>query len=138
MSVELFSLALAGALVIVQMLIAAGPRAMTYGLGWAAGPRDETPRRDVPERAKRADRAYRNLLETFPVFAAAAIGVVVADATTWVSALGAQLYFWARVIYLPAYVYHVPMVRSGVWAVAMLGIVLLLGSLLAAAYGGPA
>jgi uncharacterized MAPEG superfamily protein len=42
---------------------------------------------------------------------------------------GSQLYFWARVIYLPLYVFGVVLVRSLMRNVATLGIVLLLLSL---------
>lgn len=134
MPVELVMVGLAGLLVLVQLLLAAAPRALTSGLGWAMGPRDAGPA-PVTLRAQRADRAYRNMLETFPVFAAAALAVVAADATSTGTALGAQLYFWGRVIYVPAYIYHVPALRSLVWGVAMLGIVLLLAPLLAGAFG---
>jgi uncharacterized MAPEG superfamily protein len=43
---------------------------------------------------------------------------------------GAQLYFWARVAYLPLYVFGVAFVRTLAWTVATLGIVLILLSLL--------
>lgn len=49
------------------------------------------------------------------------------DATT---ALAVQLYFWARVVYLPLYAAGIPYVRSLVWLVSMAGIVLLLWGLL--------
>ena len=39
---------------------------------------------------------------------------------------GAQLYFWARVLYVPLYAVGLPLVRSLVWNVATLGIILLL------------
>jgi uncharacterized MAPEG superfamily protein len=41
-----------------------------------------------------------------------------------------QLYFWARLIYLPLYAAGVPYVRSLVWLVSLLGIVMLLWALL--------
>ena len=40
--------------------------------------------------------------------------------------IGANVYFWGRVAYWPLYVAGVPMVRSIVWGIATLGIVLLL------------
>jgi uncharacterized MAPEG superfamily protein len=39
--------------------------------------------------------------------------------------LGAQLYFWARLAYLPIYVIGIPVIRSLVWAVAMVGVVMI-------------
>ena len=42
---------------------------------------------------------------------------------------GAQVYFWARVVYLPLYAAGISLLRSLVWNVATLGIVLILLSL---------
>jgi uncharacterized MAPEG superfamily protein len=42
---------------------------------------------------------------------------------------GSQLYFWARVVYLPLYVVGVVLVRSLVWNAATIEIVLILLSL---------
>jgi uncharacterized MAPEG superfamily protein len=46
------------------------------------------------------------------------------------TALAAQLYFWGRVLYVPAYAFGVPYLRTVVWAVAITGIVLLMRPLL--------
>jgi uncharacterized MAPEG superfamily protein len=50
----------------------------------------------------------------------------VLDRHSALTVIGANLYFWGRVVYWPLYVAGVPMVRSLVWVVAVLGIVLLL------------
>ena len=76
--------------------------------------------------AGRLDRAQRNFLETFPLFAAAVLIAHVAGRHSWMTEWGAQLYFWGRVVYLPLYAAGVPWVRSAVWVVAALGIVLVL------------
>jgi len=128
---ELFWLALTGVLVFVQMLLASSARAMAFGFDWAAGPRDDTPG-EVSPRAMRLDRAYRNILETFPIFAVAAIGVVVAGISSPVTVLGAQIYFFGRLAYVPAYVFHVPMLRSLVWIAALAGLGMVIVPLLVA------
>ncbi len=46
------------------------------------------------------------------------------------SAIGAAMYFAARVIYVPLHVAGIPLLRSLVWNVATVGIVLILLSLL--------
>ncbi len=69
-------------------------------------------------------------LETFPFFAAAAIAVVVAGRGNDTTALAAQAYFWARVVYLPLYAAGVPYVRSLVWLVSLLSILALVFALL--------
>jgi uncharacterized MAPEG superfamily protein len=40
--------------------------------------------------------------------------------------LGSQIYFYARVLYLPLYVAGIPVVRTLVWTAASLGIVMVL------------
>ena len=65
-----------------------------------------------------------------PRFAAAAIAVVVAGRGNDTTALAAQAYFWARVVYLPLYAAGVPYVRSLVWLVSLLSILALVFALL--------
>jgi len=47
----------------------------------------------------------------------------------WMTVWGAQLYFWGRVLYVPLYASGVFLLRSLVWNVPTLGIVLILLSL---------
>ena len=42
---------------------------------------------------------------------------------TW-SEIGAQVYFWGRLAYLPAYAVGLPWVRTFIWQIATVGIVL--------------
>jgi len=68
-------------------------------------------------------------METFPLFVAA---VLMADAANHHSALavwGAQLYFYSRVLYLPIYAAGIPVLRTVVWNVATLGIIMVLAGL---------
>jgi len=64
------------------------------------------------------------------VFAAAAIAVVVAGRQDASTGLAVQLYFWARLAYVPLYAFGVPYVRSLAWLVSLAGIVMLLKALL--------
>ena len=80
--------------------------------------------------AGRSERAYRNFLETFPFFAAAVLAVTVAGRADENSALGVQLYFWARVAYVPLYLGAIRYVRSLAWVVSMVGLALVLSPLL--------
>ena len=59
-----------------------------------------------------------------------AIAVVVAGRGNDTTALAAQAYFWARVVYLPLYAAGVPYVRSLVWLVSLLSILALVFALL--------
>ncbi|MEM7695732.1 MAG: MAPEG family protein [Pseudomonadota bacterium] len=124
MPLELTLLAVSGIIFVIHLLTAAGGRTVTYGLDWAAGPRDTHPGQ-VPQWGERADRAFRNMAETFPLYAAFSVAVVAADATGPLTALGASLYVVGRVLYLPAYLLHIQFVRSLIWVAAMVGIALL-------------
>jgi uncharacterized MAPEG superfamily protein len=61
--------------------------------------------------------------------AAAILTAHVAATHSWMTEWGAQLYFWARVVYLALYAAGIFLLRSLVWNVATLGIVLILLSL---------
>ena len=76
-------------------------------------------------RAFRAEKALRNFMETFPLFAALALAITVAGKADWWSGLGAALYFWARVAYLPAYILDYGPLRSTIWSVSLIGIAIL-------------
>jgi uncharacterized MAPEG superfamily protein len=96
-----------------------------YGSQWNLSARD-TQMPPLGPVAGRLQRAQHNFLETFPLFAAA---VLMADATNRHGALavwGSQIYFYARVLYLPLYAAGVPVVRTIVWSIASAGIVMIL------------
>jgi uncharacterized MAPEG superfamily protein len=55
--------------------------------------------------------------------------VLIADATNrhgWLAVWGSQIYFYARVLYLPIYAAGLPVIRTVVWSVATVGIVMVL------------
>jgi uncharacterized MAPEG superfamily protein len=45
--------------------------------------------------------------------------------------MGAQIYFWARLIYVPVYAAGIPVVRTLIWAVSIAGLVMVLLAALA-------
>jgi uncharacterized MAPEG superfamily protein len=127
-STELQMLFCAIALGIVQLLIAVLASVGARGMPWAAGPRDE-PGAPIGKIGGRLERAYRNFLETFALFAAAVLLAHVLDKTTANSALGAQIYLWARVLYIPAYVFAIPFVRTLIWMASLVGIVMVMSAI---------
>jgi uncharacterized MAPEG superfamily protein len=127
MPVELTLLGWSTVLGIVYVLFAVTLATQQRGLKWSTGNREgEAP---LTGMAERAGRASRNFLEMFAFFAAAVLAVVVAQRTSATTLLGAQLYFWARVLYLPVFAIGIPYLRTLVWAVSLVGIVLVLGAL---------
>ncbi len=129
MSIEMRMLVWSVVLGLVQIAIAAMGSVAQRGLPWAAGPRDGEAK-PLTGVAARLNRASSNFLETFALFAAlvlAGFALQRHDATT---ALGAQLYFWARLAFVPVYAAGIPYLRTLVWVVSIVGIVLLLAALL--------
>jgi uncharacterized MAPEG superfamily protein len=111
----------------VQILLSAHSASLQVGYWWTAVAKEaRTPLTGI---AGRLERALRNFLETFPLFLAAILLVELAGRTGRLSALGAEMYLGARVVYVPLYVAAVPLIRSLVWNVATVGIALILLSL---------
>lgn len=113
---------------LAYVFVAAGLATQQRGLKWNAGNRDAEPK-PLAGVAARAARANRNFLETFGFFAAAVLGVVLAKQNTAHTALGSELYFWARLAYLPIYLVGIPYVRTLVWAVSLWGMLQVLEGL---------
>ena len=128
MTPEFTLLAFTLILALVQIVAAAVARTAELGVRWNAGARDVTspPPGKV---AGRLMRAQANLFETLPIFAAAVIMAHIADKDGAVTALGAHLYFFGRLVYLPLYAFGVPYVRSLVWMVSAAGLVMILAAL---------
>lgn len=127
MSFELQMLGYSTLLGLAQIILAAHSASFQRGYRWTAGSREEAVA-SLTGWANRFARALANFLETFPLFAALVLATHVAgregDLTFW----GVQLYFWARLAYVP--LYGVRVVRSLVWNVATAGIILLAVALL--------
>ncbi len=125
MTSELRLLAFSIVLGFVHIVLASHAKSFVYGYRWSAGARDDAmpPLKRV---AGRLERALKNFSETFPLFAAAVLITHVAGRHGVLTVLGAQLYFWGRLAYLPLYAFGVPLVRSLVWNVATIGIALIL------------
>lgn len=124
---ELLLLACAAIVGLVQLLWAAAAARGQQGLKWGAGPRDEP--RPLSGVAGRLDRAFRNYLETFPIFAAAVIGAYLAGKLGTLTLWGSALYVAARALYVPLYAAGVPTIRSLVWGVSLAGLVMVLSAI---------
>ena len=129
MTVELKMLAWSVLLGLVQVFVAAGFATQQRGLKWNTSNRDGEPA-PLTGIAARATRANHNFLETFAFFAAAVLAVTLANRASPHTALGSELYFWARVVYLPIYLIGIPYVRTLVWAVSLWGLLQMIGALL--------
>lgn len=128
MTPDLQMLVWSAVLFLVQMAVAATGANAQVGLPALAGNREDLPA--ITGWAGRARRAHANMLENLVVFA---IVVLVAHATgkaNATTALGAALFFWARLAYAVIYVAGIPWLRTAAWAVSLAGILLILAQLL--------
>ena len=123
MKPELMLLLWAVALTVVQMLIAVSGATLQVGLPKLAGNRDNMP--PLTGWVGRADRAHHNMLENLALFASLVLIAVVAGKTNSTTLLGAQLFFWARLAYAVIYLIGIPWLRTGVWTVSIVGLLLI-------------
>jgi uncharacterized MAPEG superfamily protein len=123
MTTELCMLAWSVVLGLVQIALAATCSVGQRGLGWAASARDDA-KPPLSGIGGRLDRARANFLETFPLFAAAVLAAHLLQQHDGMTALGTQLYFWARLAYVPVYAAGIPYLRTLIWAVSIVGMVL--------------
>ena len=93
------------------------------GIMLVTGNRDNLP---IPSPlAGRADRAARNTVDNFVLFAALAIVAHVAGAQSPKVLLGAEVFFWSRLVYLVVYYAGIPVLRTVVWGVSIVGLVMM-------------
>jgi len=128
MTTELTWLALTLILALVQIFLPAGARTAEFGARWNAGARDDTPTSTRPLTG-RFERAQVNLYETLPLFIGAVLIAHLADRNGALTAWGAALYFWGRVVFVPLYALGIPYIRSLVWMVSFAGLLMILTAL---------
>jgi uncharacterized MAPEG superfamily protein len=128
MTTELCMLVWSVVLGLVQIALVATFLVGQRGLGWAASARDEI-KPPLAGIGGRLDRARANFLETFPLFAAVVLIAHLLQYHDSTTVLGAQLYFWAWLAYVPVYAAGIPYLRTLIWATSVVGIVLVLTAL---------
>jgi uncharacterized MAPEG superfamily protein len=129
MAVELKIAAFGAVLLIAHIFAAVHLKTKQYGRAWNVGARDEAlpPLNPI---AGRLARAQANFQETFPIAIIALLGVVIADRTSAWTAVGGWTWLGARTIYLPLYGFGVPVVRTIVFVISLVGLGMVLTPLL--------
>jgi uncharacterized MAPEG superfamily protein len=128
MKPELVWLLWAAGLTFFQMLVAVTGATLQVGLPTLAGNREGLA--PCTGWAGRAQRAHHNMLESLVLFAALVLIAVVAGKTNATTLLGAQLFFWGRLAYAVVYWAGIPWLRTGVWFVSVVGLILIFLQLL--------
>jgi uncharacterized MAPEG superfamily protein len=97
------------------------------GAGRAIGNRDDLP--SPTPLAGRADRAAKNMLENLALLTALVAALHFAGKTSTLAQLGANIFFWARVVYWPVYLAGSPL-RSVVWFVSIIGLAMIAAAMI--------
>jgi uncharacterized MAPEG superfamily protein len=123
MKPELMLLLWAVALAFAQMLVATTGAQLQLGLPMLAGNHEKFP--EITGWAGRARRAYYNMLEFLVLFTSLVLVAVITGKTNDTTLLGAQVFFWARLVYAFVYWAGIPWLRTGVWAVSIVGMIMI-------------
>lgn len=125
-STEIWVLGLSVVLLIVHILVQALSLDLSGDLSikYLLSPRDEG-RISKGLVAGRLLRSLNNMLETYPAFIALALALAVTGKTGELGAIGAITWILARVAYAVLYVAGVPILRTIVWFVSIIGLVLM-------------
>lgn len=129
MAIEIRILVYAAILLLVHIFTAVHFKTKQYGTKWNTGARDE----DLPPAnpiVGRLERARDNYQETLPITVIGLLGVVVAGKTSDLTALGGWIWLGARIVYLPLYWAGIPVVRTLVFLVSVIGLIMVIWPLL--------
>lgn len=105
------------------LFIPSGLKLRTDGVAWGAGPQDVGPTETIA--LGRARRAHENLKENLPAFLSVAVLAMVLGQSAQAT-LGAGVWVVARVVYVPLYLMGVPYLRSLVFGISLLGLILMI------------
>jgi uncharacterized MAPEG superfamily protein len=126
---ELTCLELSVALWVVHVLVQAGAGSAELPSGYLFTSRDKTAAASGLLFG-RATRALANYVENFTPFVALALALIVTQRTGGSGALGATIWILARIVYVPIYLFGVAYVRTAVWGISIVGLVMMLTRLI--------
>jgi uncharacterized MAPEG superfamily protein len=130
MSPDLKYLLFSTILCFVQVLVAASGANNQVGLNTLAGNRESLP--EITGWAGRARRAHLNMVENLVLFAALILIAAAAGKANATTAMGAMIFFWARLAYAIIYLIGIPWLRTVAWFVSVIGMAMIAWALLQA------
>jgi len=96
-------------------------RGLSRAVGYPTGKYD-----DLPDWAQRTQRAHMNMVENLAPFAALVLVASIADQASAATALGAALFFWARLVQAIVHIAGIPWARTLAFTVAWIGNLIIL------------
>ena len=123
MSPDLKYLLLSTILTFVQVLVAAIGANQAVGLNTLAGNREGLG--EIGGWAGRAKRAHLNMIESMVLFAALVLIAATAGKANAMTAMGAAIFFWARLAYAVIYIAGIAWLRTLVWFVSVIGMAII-------------
>lgn len=127
MAPELIWLVWSVALAFLQVVVATAGAQLQVGLPTLASSRENMPL--LTGWAGRMQRAHRNMIENLVLFAALVLVAVVAGKSNNITLMGAQVFFWARLVYVVVYGMGIAWLRTGVWFVSVIGMAMIFSQL---------
>lgn len=128
MTIELTMLLYSVILLLLLILIPAGESIIRNGVMAQAGSRDNLPEPSVFN--KRATRLKNNMIENMVLFAPVVLLASATGVSTGDTVLGAQIFFFARVVHAVIYLAGLPLIRPLAWMVSLAGIIMIALALL--------
>jgi uncharacterized MAPEG superfamily protein len=123
MSPDLKYLLFSVILTFAQVLVAATLANQAVGLPTLAGNREAMG--ELPGMAGRARRAHINMIENMVLFTALVLIAEVTNRDNAMTALGAAIFFWARLAYAVIYIAGIAWLRTVAWFASVIGMVLI-------------
>ena len=123
MSSDLLYLTLSAGLCIVLWIPYIVSRTVKWGLLDAVGyPEDP---KELHKWARRTQRAHYNLVENLAAFASLVLVAHVMGAANSLTAMGAALFFWSRLVQAAAHILRIPWIRTLAFVVGWVGMVMI-------------
>lgn len=98
-----------------------------WGISGIVGNRENLP--ELPKWAQRSQAAHANLTENLVHFSVLVIVAHITAASNDITAMGATLFFWARIAYVVIYVSGFPWLRTMAFMAGWVGEVMILSQL---------
>lgn len=134
MTFELTMLFWAAVTLFVLLAVQGSLTPLTQGLSWGLGARDEP--RELSVLQGRMKRVVANHIEGMAVFAVLIMVAHLAGVSTGLTQAGAAMFLGSRILFAVVYAGGLPVVRSLVWSLGAMGLILIGYEILTAPLAG--